>query len=137
MAMKTPSSINLSTRRGFTVIELLVVIAIVGILAAIVFVSLSNARDKSRKQAFKKEVAALRSPLILICDSRLIAKTDFPDGGNDTSLVAWSQAVISQNDCGPLWSNMFRVTNITPIAAIGGCVSATINQSGADFTNCQ
>ena len=118
-------------------IELLVVVAIIGILAAIVIVSLTNARDRSRKQAFKKEVAALRSPLILICDSRLIAKADFPNGGNDTSLIAWNSAVISQNNCGPLWSNMFRVTNITPISEISGCVSATLNQSGADFTNCQ
>jgi prepilin-type N-terminal cleavage/methylation domain-containing protein len=44
---------------GFTLVELLLVIAIIGILAAVLFVSLGNQRERARTTTFKENVRGL------------------------------------------------------------------------------
>lgn len=88
--------------RGFTLVEIMVVVVLIGILAAIVLASFSQARESSRIAKAKEELKNIEQALKLYVNST----GSMPPGGDLCTLCEFRPSEVLTTSSGDRWRSL-------------------------------
>ncbi len=128
---------------GFTLVELLLVMAIIGILAAIIFISIGSARKRARITTFKESMKNLAVAATQCTDNGGSINDATADGGTDLCSTGGIGKIPNIRQCNgtngfvevtanPNVGDDFEITSTCTVADTVDCV-ATCTANGCEF----
>lgn len=106
-------------------------IALLGIMASIVLVSLSSAREKAKEAAFKAQVSSIIPAALLACDERNIIQKDLVGSGEQRYFDVVAVKDSLRQSCGKDGAGTFSFT-VNGVDDYKG-FSASCSEQGCDF----